>query len=113
MKVDELKIGMMIRPKINKWTDERMSLEVKTVLMESLEEDDNGKCSYDTKESLICDITCSSKDRLSQSPNIGIYMGVENSKYWMAGVKKHHRILIGNTLARLSGYDVRWLEKVK
>lgn len=111
MKVEELKIGMMIRPKINKWTEKRMNLKVKEVLMENL---DNTDDSSDVKEGFLCDITCSSPGGPHQQVHdIGIYVGVENSKYWMAGVKKHHKILIGNRLARLSGYDVRYLEPVK
>ena len=106
MKVRDLKVGMMIRPIINKWTDRRMNLKVTSVKLFDKPGDE-----IHSGTGLFCDITCSPpRDRYQ--PNVGIYMGVKNSSQWMMGVKKHHQILVGGTLASLSGYDVRYLEAV-
>lgn len=92
---------MMVRPIVNPWTKTRMHLHTKSVEMASKE-------GYQ-KEGIMCDIVCS---KPLISTGVGIYMGVDYSEYYMAGVKKHHRLLVGDTLARLSGYDVRYLEPV-
>jgi len=105
LKVENLKVGMIVRPIINKWTDRRMTLKVKSVSTYNSQDDENP-----VSDGLMCDISC---DIHSNHPGVGIYMGFENSNYWMSGVKKHHQILIGNILANLSGYDVKYLEPVE
>ncbi len=108
MKVGDLKVGMMVRPIVNKWTSRRMFLKVRNVSVYANPADDDP-----VSTGLMCDIACVAPAQDFESPNVGIYMGFENSSYWMAGVKKHHQILVGNTLASLSGYDVRYLEAVE
>ncbi len=107
MKVSELKIGMMVRPIINKWTSKRMNLKVQQIVTYK---------SHDAKEpmstALMCDVACSSPAKGIRNPNVGIYMGFKHSDYWMMGVKKHHQLLVGDTLTSFSGYDVRYLEAV-
>ena len=41
----------------------------------------------------------------------GIYMGHEYSDAYLDGVRKHHMILVGSTLARLTGYEFKYIEE--
>lgn len=107
MKVGELEVGMMITPIRNRWTDTRMSFNLRETDMTLQDQQTGGRIL--SKKVLMCDITAHGRPG---NPDVGIYMGKEKSEYWMNGVKTHHRILVGSSLARISGYEFRWIEKV-
>ena len=107
MKVGDLEVGMMITPVRNRWTDSKMSFNLRETEMTLQVQKPSSKIL--SKKVLMCDITAHGRPG---SPEVGIYMGKEKSEYWMSGVKTHHRILVGDSLARISGYEFRWIEPV-
>lgn len=107
MKVGDLEVGMMITPIKNKWTDKRMNFNLHDLEMTGIDSKSGDEI---FKNTLVCDITSHMRP---EHPSIGIYMGSKKSDYWMNGVKTHHHILVGNSLAKISGYEFRWIEPVK
>tara|TARA_Y100000816_G_C25971607_1_gene507040 strand:+ start:337 stop:663 length:327 start_codon:yes stop_codon:yes gene_type:complete len=107
LKVGELKVGMMITPIVNRWTKERMSFNIKECYM-TRENPKTGK--EEAQIATVCDIASGLRPGI---PKVGIYMGREKSEFWINGVKTHHNVLIGNTLAKISGYEFRWIESAE
>ena len=86
----------MVRPIVNKYTERRMSFDVRRDVAIS----DNKKVSV---------VYCSAAKR-DRASSVAIYVGTERSKEWVQGVKTHHYLLVDGETAIISGYEVRYLE---
>ena len=106
MKVSELKKGMMLIPSVNKYTKKRPALILRSATMKKFREDNP-----DSKTAVACRIS----PRFYSSPaekrhDFCIYIGCEKSDYLFDGVRTHHMLLVGGSLARITGYEFRYLE---
>ena len=107
LKVRELEKGMMIRPSVNKWTQTRSGFVVEQRNLKRMCTDHDESYAFMTAR-----IIARPELLYGKTFSIGIYMGYENSDYWLDGVKKHHLLLIGGQLTRMSGYEFRYIEAV-
>ena len=98
MKVAELKEGMMVRPIVNKYTDRRMTFDIKRDVAVG-----------EAKEKSVSVVYCSAAKR-DKVADVAIYVGTERSNEWVLGVKTHHYLLVGGETAIISGYEVRYIE---
>tara|TARA_E500000331_G_C17057889_1_gene626880 strand:+ start:112 stop:441 length:330 start_codon:yes stop_codon:yes gene_type:complete len=104
MKVGDLKVGMMLTPSLNKYTNLKPVFQLREQLVSDGERDFY-KCVVDVRH------IRGFKDKTSVY-DYGIYMGYKRSNVYLDGVKKHHMILVGGTLAYLTGYEFAYIEKV-
>ena len=105
MKVGDLKIGMIITPSINKYT------KLKPVFHLKQRAFSDGEETYYKNVVDVSHYHRFQKDR-SCFYDYGIYMGYKYSNLYLDGVKKHHMLLVGETLACLTGYEFRYIEEV-
>lgn len=109
MKVGELQIGMMVRPSVNKWTRTRSGFVVEQRDLRKMWDGPDG----DKPDRFMTARIVARPDLLyGKSFDIGVYMGYERSDYWLDGAKKHHMLLIGGQLTRMSGYEFRYVEAI-
>ncbi len=97
MKVKDLKEGMILMPVLNRWTRIRMAFKV--------------VFQTDEEENSYWSVSCDGFSR-SASPNdsLAIYIGTERADFFMNGVKKHHILFVDGKVARVDGYEFRWIE---
>jgi len=101
---------MILRPAVNKWIKLRSRFKV-----------EKGEMCLKASESDPEQIISITKVRIIARPfgsnssyhDYGIYMGSEQSKFWLDGVKRHHFILVGGKLARINGYEFRYIESAE
>ena len=105
MKVGDLKVGMMLTPSINKYTKLKPVFQLRERLVS-----DGEKEFYKS----VVDVRFSQSFRNSGESfhDYGIYMGFRRGNTYLDGVKKHHMMLVGGTLAYLTGYEFRYIEEV-
>ena len=105
MKVGDLKVGMMLTPSLNKYTKLKPVFQVSEKLVSDGEKD-----FYKS----VVDVRFSQSFRRDRESfhDYGIYMGSKRGDVYLDGVKKHHMMLVGGTLAYLTGYEFRYIEEV-
>jgi hypothetical protein len=103
LKVKDLKVGMILTPSVNKWTKLKGLFRLSNVPMK----DPATQKIVNTISAGVCARPIYKDEKYYE---YAIYMGHENSSYWFCGVKKHHLLLVGDTLARITGYDMRYIE---
>ncbi len=105
MKVIELRVGMLVRPR----TD------VLAVMQEEKVRDRHLKV-YGGEQALIKSVRFYSRQKVLRAGNLHtppwVYLGYEYDPYCWEGIWKHHRILTHIGVLHLSGYDVRFLEDI-
>tara|TARA_R100000664_G_scaffold34235_1_gene55450 strand:+ start:3277 stop:3618 length:342 start_codon:yes stop_codon:yes gene_type:complete len=108
LKVDELKVGMMLQPSLNKWTQMYGKLRIKDRSVYKHRSGDKSGVHFSVKAAEIC-----ARPVYKNEPyyDYAIYMGSERGDEWFDGCKKYHLLLVGSTLARISGYEFRYLEE--
>ena len=103
---------MMVRPSVNKWIKIRGRFKVEAGEMILKNSDPSLHESVDIRRVRIVARPFPSVSS-SCYHDFGIYMGHEQSKFWFDGVKRHHFILVGGKLARINGYEFRYIEEVE
>ena len=109
MKVADLKVGMMLIPKVNRWTQKRSFFIESQTTLRRYYKDRTGE--FDSFLGIACRVTPRPYSHHSGCKHrFGVYMGSEKSEFEFDGVKTHHFILLGSTLTRITGYDFRYIE---
>ena len=113
MKVGELKVGMMITPAVNKWTQSkgRFRLKMRDSIL-AIKGESSIPSTQETIPILVAEVCARPILKSDRYFDYAIYMGFEKTNQWLHGVKKHHMLLIGNNLARITGYEFRYIDKV-
>ena len=96
MKVEELKQGMILQPLPLLWTNKRMvfHLQFKT--------DEEGNSYWN--------VSCGARKHRPPGHDIAVYIGYERAGFFMNGVRKHHLLLVDGNVARMDGYEFRYIE---
>jgi len=105
MKVRELKVGMILTPSLNKYTNLKPAFQILEREMS------DGKIS---RYQQVVDVSMSGVTHSNSKKSYydyAIYMGYEYSDMFLDGVKKHHMMLVGETLTKVSGYEFRYIEE--
>ncbi len=105
MKVGDLKVGMMLTPSVNKYTKLKPVFQLSEKIVSDGEKD-----FY--KSVVDVSFTQGFRNGKKSFYDYGIYMGFKYDSVYLDGVKKHHMILVGGTLAYLTGYEFRYIEEV-
>jgi hypothetical protein len=108
LKVGDLEVGMMIQPALNKWTKMYGKLRIKDRSVYRHKSQDKDSEHFLVKAAEICARPIYKNEAYH---DYAIYMGSEKGEEWFDGCKKYHLLLVGSTLARISGYEFRYLEE--
>jgi len=109
LKVSDLEVGMILRPILNRWTQSRMRFTIRETIGEKyIKTKDKPPESVGSKVFNTLQIT--GIQRTCKPIDIVVYMGSENSEFWLNGVKKHHLVLADGLLTVLCGYEFRYVE---
>lgn len=102
----------MITPSVNKWTQSkgRFRLKMRDAILAI-----KGSSIIPSRETvsvLVAEVCARPILKSEKYFDYAIYMGFEKTNQWLHGVKKHHMLLIGSNLARITGYEFRYIDKV-